>query len=80
MCRHAINNGYKVRWYQHVHSSVYSNPAKGDKKTDIIEEEQYSVKAVQERAAADSDLKYLRGETASTVEKSLIELVKYLAK
>ena len=39
LCRYAIKNGYKVRWYQHVHSSVYSNPAKRDKKTDIIEEE-----------------------------------------
>ena len=63
-----------------MHSSVYSNPAKRDKKTDIIEEEQYSVKAVQERAAPDSDVKYLRGETASTIEKSLTEIVKYLAK
>ena len=45
-----------------------------------IEVEQYSVKAVQERAAPDVKYEYLRVETANTVEKSLTEIVQDLAK
>ena len=61
----AIN---KVRWNQHVHSSVYGKCTKRDKRSVIKEEEQISVKAVQESATPGSDIKSLRGETASTSE------------
>ena len=73
----AIN---KVRRYQHVHSSVYGKSGKRDKRSAIRDEEQISVKAVQESAAQASDIKSIRGESAGTSEKSLAEIVQDLAK